>query len=141
MVSSVDSSRICALVVGINAYEDLPPLQNGVGDAQAVEKELREIGVERIISASDCTYEQLIDNTNQYLSKLRKGDVALVYVAAHAAMYQNQNIVLTTTSNKRNLADTSLRVQLLLIRFATCRVECTRPDAICIPSPPNAFKR
>ena len=104
-------------MVGINAYEVLPPLQNGVGDAQAVEEELREVGVERITSASDCTYEQLINKTNKYLSTLRKGDVALVYLAAHAAMYQNAHVFLTTTSTEMNLAHTSLKVQLLLMRL------------------------
>ena len=117
MVPSTDSPRICAYVVGIDEYENVNCLTNAVGDAQKVEQALRDIGVERITSATNCTYEQLTDSTNQYLSKLRKGDVALVYLAAHAAKYRNQNVVLTKTSNKTNLAHTSLRVQLLLVRF------------------------
>ena len=119
MVPSVDSSRICAFVVGIDEYEDeeVICLKNGVGDARKVTKALREVKAERITSAFNCTYDQLTDSTNEYLSKLRKGDVALVYLAAHAAKYRNYNVVLTKTSNKTNLAHTSLRVQLLLVRF------------------------
>ena len=116
MVPSVDSARICAFVVGIDEYEKISCLKNAVGDAQKVEKKLRHLGVQRITSASDCTYEQLTDSTNRYLSKLRKGDVALVYLATHAAKYQNQNVVLTKMSDKTNMAHTSLGVQLLLIR-------------------------
>ena len=119
MVPSVDSQRICAFVVGIDEYEEVSCLKNAVGDAQKVEQALRKVKVERITSASNCTYEQLTDSTNRYLSKLKKGDVALVYLAAHAAKYQNQNVVLTKTSNRTNLAHTSLGVQLLLIRSIT----------------------
>ena len=118
MVPSVDSSRVCAFVVGIDEYdyEEVGSLKNAGGDAQKVEQALRDIGVERITSATNCTYEQLTDSTNQYLSKLRKGDVAVVYLAAHAAKYRNENVVLTRTSDETNLAHTSLRVPLLLIR-------------------------
>ena len=114
MVPSVDASGTCAFVAGINAYKHFTPLKNAVGDAQTVEKALREVGVERITSAFDCTYEELTAKTNQYLSKLRKDDVALVYLAAHAGMYENQHVFLTTKSTETNVADTSLRVELLL---------------------------
>ena len=116
MVPSVDSSRICAFVVGIDEYDKVGCLKNAVGDARKVEQALRKVKVERVTSASNCTYKQLTESTNQYLSKLRKGDVALVYLAAHAVKYQNQNVVLTRTSDETNLAHTSLRVPLLLIR-------------------------
>ena len=133
MVPSVDSSRVCAFVVGIDEYdyEEVGCLKNGVGDAQKVEQALRKAKVERITSASNCTYEQLTDSTNQYLSKLRKGDVALVYLAAHAAKYQNQNVVLTKTSNPTNLAHTSLGVQLLLLRFIAWCSLCRHANCIC----------
>ena len=130
---------MCAFVVGINEYDDLPPLKRGVGDSLAVQKELHKVGVERITSATDCTYDQLKDKTNEYLSKLQKGDVALVYIAAHAAMYQNQNVVLTKTSNKKNLADTSLRVQLLLTRSTIWRAVDTSANQILGLTPPTHF--
>ena len=62
------------------------------------------------------TYDQLTEKTNQYVSKLRKGDVALVYLAAHAVKYRNEHLVLTRNSDKINLAHTSLRVPALLLR-------------------------
>ena len=117
MVPSVDSARVCALLVGIDKYEKFDPLKNGVGDADKVEQALRNIGVERITNARDCTYEQLVKHTNHFFSKLRRGDVALVYIAAHAAMYNNQHVVLTTKSTKTNLAHTSLGEELLLTRL------------------------
>ena len=116
MVPSTDSPRICAYVVGIDEYDKVSCLKNAVGDAQKVEQGLQDIGVERITRATNCTYEQLTEGTNLYLSKLRKGDVAIVYLAAHAAKYRNQHVVLTRTSDESNLAHTSLRVPLLLLR-------------------------
>ena len=118
MVPSVDSARICALLVGIDRYDEIGSLKNGVGDADKVEEALRKIGVQRITNARNCNYKELVKHTNHYFSRLRRGDVALVYVAAHAAMYNNQHVVLTTTSNKTNLADTSLSVELLQTRLA-----------------------
>ena len=115
MVPSLDSARVCGFVVGIDEYENVNCLKNGVGDAQKVEKAWRDVGVERITTASNCTYDQLTDSTNRYLSKLQKGDVALVYLAAHATKYRNENVVLTKTSDEANLARTSLRVPLLLL--------------------------
>ena len=104
-------------MVGINDYKSLTPLRNAVTDADEVEKELRRVDVKRIIRASDCTIEELVNKINQFLSKLRKGDVALVYLAAHAVMYRNQHVFLTTTTTEENVADTSLRVELLLARL------------------------
>ena len=117
MVPSVDSARICALLVGIDRYDEIGSLKNGVGDAVKVEEALRKIGVQRITNARNCNYEQLDKHTIDFLSTLKRGDVALVYVAAHAAMYNNQHVVLTTTSNETNLADTSLGEELLLTRL------------------------
>ena len=104
-------------MVGINAYEHLDPLTTCVEDATKVEKALRKVGVKRVTTALDCNYEQLTDKTNEFLSQLREGDVALAYFATHAAMYRNQNVVLTTESTKANMAETSLKAQLLLTRF------------------------
>ena len=134
MVPSVDSPRVCGFVVGIDEYEEVGCLKNAVGDAQKVEKAWRDVGIERITTASNCTYDELTGSTNRYLSKLRKGDVALVYLAAHAAKYRNQNVVLTKTSDKTNLAHTSLRVPLLLLRqiipCCTCLSRCHgRPNS------------
>ena len=114
----MDSSRICALVVGTDDYEEpeVGELKNAVGDANKFDDALRKVGVKRITSATNCSYDQLTEKTNTYLSKMRNGDVALVYLAAHAGMYRNQNVVLTTSSTRANLADTSLSVQTLLVR-------------------------
>ena len=128
MVPSVDSARVCAFLVGTDKYEEIHPLKNGVGDADKVEQALRKIGVERITNARDCNYEQLEKRTNHFLSRLRRGDVALVYVAAHAAIYNNQHVVLTSTSNETNLADTSLGEELLLTRLVWCYVLCIHDD-------------
>ena len=118
MAPSIDSPRVCGFVVGIDEYdeEEVDCLKNAVGDAQKVEKAMREVGVERVTSATNCTYDQLTEKTNQYVSKLRKGDVALVYLAAHAVKYRNEHLVLTRNSDKINLAHTSLRVPALLLR-------------------------
>ena len=128
MVPSVDASGTCAFVAGINAYKHFTPLKNAVGDANKFDDALRKVGVKRITSATNCSYDQLTEKTNTYLSKMRNGDVAVVYLAAHAGMYRNQNVVLTKTSDKTNLAHTSLRVPLLLLRqiipCCTCLFRC-----------------
>ena len=116
-------------MVGINAYEHFTPLTKCVEDATEVEKALRKVGVKRVTTALDCNHEQLTDKTNEFLSQLREGDVALAYFATHAAMYRNENVVLTTESTKANMAETSLPVQLLLTRFVLRHVARTRARA------------
>ena len=126
MIEWTDSfSRTCALAVGINAYEKESPLKNAVKDAEAVEEGLRTVGVERITSALDCDIKQLTDKINKFLSTLRKGDVAIVYVAAHGAMYRNRHVLLTTTSAHGNFAETSLSVQEMLATLVTAYFVCT----------------
>ena len=107
-------------MVGINAYETLPRLKNAAPDAKALEDELRNVGVKRLTSATDCTYEKLENSINEFLPTVHEGDVAIVYLAAHAAMYRNEHFFLTKTSTKNNIADTGLKVQLLLARSCTC---------------------
>ena len=113
-------------MVGINKYKKgYSKLKNAVKDAEAVKEGLNSVGVERIISALDCDIEQLTDKTNEFLSTLRKGDVAIVYVAAHGVMYQNQHVFLTTTSTDANIRETSLSVQKLLATLVTRYLACT----------------
>ena len=119
--------RTCVLVVGIDDYDydKFDSLKNAVKDAKAVEEGLRQVGVKRIVSTADsrkCTYDRLIDTINEYLSKLRKGDVALVYIAAHGAIYRNQHVFLTTTSSPKNMADTCMQLERLITWLTACYV-------------------
>ena len=106
-------------MVGIDAYLTHDPLKNAVKDSKRVEEGLHSVGVKRITSVSDCDIKQLTDKINKFLSTLRKGDVAIVYVAAHATMYRNRHVFLTTTSTHTDFAETSLSVQELLITLVT----------------------
>ena len=112
-------------MVGINAYETHDKLKNAVTDAEAVAEGLHSVGVERITSVSDCDIEQLTEKINEFLSTLRHGDVAIVYVAAHAVIYRNRHVFLTTTSTHANIAQTSLSVQELLVTLVIGYLACT----------------
>ena len=118
-------SRTCALVVGINKYKKHDPLKNAVKDAKAVEEGLRSVKVDRITSALDCDIKELTEKINEFSSKLRKDDVAIVYLAAHGAMYRNRHVFLTTTSTHENIRETSLSVQELLTMLVTGYLACT----------------
>ena len=104
-------------MVGINKYEKpIKCLKNAVGDADAVGDELDRVGVKAVTRVSDCDYKQLTTAINKFLGTVRKGGVAIVYLAAHAAMYRNQHVFMTTTSTKENISHTSLSVDLLKAR-------------------------
>ena len=112
-------------MVGINKYETHDPLKNAVNDAEAVGEGLRSVGVDRVTRALDCDIKQLTNKINDFSSTLRKGDVAIVYVAAHAAMYRNRHVFLTTTSTHTNFEETGLSVQELLVTLVTGYRACT----------------
>ncbi len=116
----VDYAKTCAFVVGGNEYDHYPNLKNGEFDAKAVRDEFERVGVNRITFALNRTFEELIVKTNEYLSQLRKGDVAFIYFAVHGVQFQNKQRVLAKDSNPKNLADTSLDTLLLLLGSGTC---------------------
>jgi Caspase domain/Sel1 repeat len=75
-----------ALVIGNNAYRQLPPLRTAVGDAQAVARVLREQYKFQVMLLTDATRYQILSALNVLREKLNSTDNLLIYYAGHGML-------------------------------------------------------
>jgi hypothetical protein len=78
------------LVIGNDAYANLPVLQTAVNDAQAVSDALAGIGFE-VIRGHDLGRPGMIDKLAAFTAKLEPGDTALFFYAGHGVAIGNVN--------------------------------------------------
>jgi uncharacterized caspase-like protein len=80
-------------VIGIDAYESVPPLQKAVNDARAMTSVLRELGFE-VTSGENLGRAGLSRKLIEFESGLRPGDTALFFFAGHGFEIRGQNFLL-----------------------------------------------
>lgn len=90
--SSAQAARL-ALVIGIDNYDLVPPLQKAVGDAQAMSAKLVELGfaVTTVIDPDRRQFNQAIEIFRQ---SLHSGDVALVHFSGHGIEVDGRDLLL-----------------------------------------------
>jgi hypothetical protein len=71
-----------ALVVGNNAYESVPKLENAVNDSTAVARSLRSIGFE-VMLATDVSRRELVQQLAEFNGRAQNSDLALLDYAGH----------------------------------------------------------
>ncbi len=82
-----------ALVVGINDYEMIPPLEKAVGDAEAMSGKLRELGfaVTTVLNPDRRAFNAAI---TAFRRSLQPGDVAFVHYSGHGIEVDGRNLLL-----------------------------------------------
>jgi hypothetical protein len=82
-----------ALVIGINDYEMLPPLEKAVGDADAMSERLGQLGfaVTKVLNPDRREFNRAIA---EFRNSLRKGDVAFVHFSGHGIEVDGRNLLL-----------------------------------------------
>ena len=82
-----------ALVIGINAYQNVPPLEKAVGDAEAMAARLSTLGfaVKKVIDPDRRTLNLAITT---FRKSLRPGDDALVHFSGHGVEVDGNNLLL-----------------------------------------------
>jgi len=91
--AALAGGRRFALVIGIDAYESVPPLQKAVNDARAMTSVLRELGFE-VTSGENLGRAGLSRKLIEFESGLRPGDTALFFFAGHGFEIRGQNFLL-----------------------------------------------
>jgi uncharacterized caspase-like protein len=71
-----------ALVIGIDAYRDITPLQKAVGDAEALKATLEDLGF-TVDLVLDADRRELNPAVSEFQSKLAPGDTALIHFSGH----------------------------------------------------------
>ncbi len=85
--------RRVALVIGIQNYEHLTPLDNPIRDAAETARTLRRAGFE-VVSAIDPSKEDLEAALRTFFRSLDGHDVGLLYYSGHAVQIADRNYVL-----------------------------------------------
>ena len=84
-----------ALVVGNNAYENVPKLEKAVNDAKAVSSSLQAIGFQ-VQLATDLSRRDFIRQLSAFMDRVGPGDLALLYYAGHGIEVRGVNYILPT---------------------------------------------
>lgn len=82
-----------ALVIGNNAYENVPELQKAVNDAEAISQELARLGFD-VVSAENVGRRAMSRALVELESKIESGDTALIYFAGYGFAVDGTNYLL-----------------------------------------------
>jgi hypothetical protein len=91
--SPANAEKRVALVIGNNAYENVPQLQKAVNDADAISRELAKLGF-AVVRAQDVGRRAMSRALVDLESKVEAGDTALVYFAGHGFAVDGTNYLL-----------------------------------------------
>jgi uncharacterized caspase-like protein/subtilisin-like proprotein convertase family protein len=82
-----------ALVIGIDKYESLPPLDKAVGDARAMTQRLKELGF-TVTEVIDPGRRNLSLAISAFRRSLKPGDTAFVHYSGHGVEIAGRNLLL-----------------------------------------------
>jgi len=82
VASPAEAAKRFALVIGNNAYENVPQLQKAVNDADAIAAELSKLGFD-VVKAENVGRRAMSRALVELEGKIAPGDTALVYFAGH----------------------------------------------------------
>lgn len=91
--SPAQAAKRIALVIGNNAYENVPKLMKAVNDADAIAAELSKLGFE-VVKAEDVGRRALSRALVELEGKIGAGDTALIYFAGHGFAINGTNYLL-----------------------------------------------
>jgi TPR repeat protein len=97
------SDRV-ALVLGMSAYQSIPPLDNTVNDANAMARALDGIGFD-VTLALDATTDQLRQELDDFAFRSETADLALIYFAGHGVEVQGENFLIPVDANVKSNRD------------------------------------
>jgi uncharacterized caspase-like protein len=93
VASPAEAAKRFALVIGNNAYENVPQLQKAVNDADAIAAELSKLGFD-VVKAENVGRHAISRALVELEGKIAPGDTALVYFAGHGFAIDGTNYLL-----------------------------------------------
>src|ERR1041384_7063943 len=93
VASPAEAAKRLALVIGNNAYENVPQLQKAVNDADAIAAELSKLGFD-VVKAENVGRRAMSRALSELESKIATGDTALIYFAGHGFAIDGTNYLL-----------------------------------------------
>ncbi|MGH6824784.1 LemA family protein [Methyloceanibacter sp.] len=90
---AAEQSRRLALVVGNDAYENLPPLRKAVNDARAVGESLTKLGFE-VSVLENASRRAMTTKLVEFAGRVTPGDTALFFYAGHGVTMGGTNYLI-----------------------------------------------
>ncbi len=87
------AAKKVALIIGNDAYSEVPALQKAVNDARAVSQTMATIGFD-VDLGENLTRRQINDKFSRFLDRIEPGDTAFFFFAGHGIALNGQNILL-----------------------------------------------
>jgi len=107
------AERRVALVLGIDRYKTIRPLDNAVNDAESIRKTLEGLGFETVLETNR-DLRRMRRALDDFREDMKGADVALVYFAGHGVEADGANRLLTTdtdAASRQSLDSTSLPLE------------------------------
>jgi hypothetical protein len=82
-----------ALVIGIGAYQNAPPLANPVNDARAIGDALRRLSFE-VTELRDPDFRALSRGLREFGIRAQAADAAVIYYAGHGVQFDRENYLI-----------------------------------------------
>jgi hypothetical protein len=106
-VSPALAAKRIALVIGNNAYGEVPKLEKAVGDAQVIAATLQGLGFD-VITVTDAGRSRMARALVDFETRVSPGDTALFFFAGHGVALDGGNYLMPTdvpsvTEAQRNL--------------------------------------
>ena len=119
------ADRRVALVVGNDAYQNVPGLQKAVADARAMGERLRKLGFE-VIARENAPRAAMTAALQEFTARVEGAEVGLVFYAGHGVQVDGRNILLPTDipvpASPAALIDDGIDLGRVLERLADSRV-------------------
>jgi Caspase domain len=116
LATSAAAETRVALVIGIDAYQNAPPLTNPVNDAQAIGDALRRLNFD-VDEIHDPDFRALGRSLRDFGIRAQGADVALVYYAGHGVQVDQENYLIPADAKierTRDLAYEAFPLSLML---------------------------
>jgi tetratricopeptide (TPR) repeat protein len=93
-VAVAPSGRRIALVIGMSAYANVPPLRNPASDARSIADTFRRLGFAEVIEREDLTLASLEKVLKDFGDKAVEADWAVIYYAGHGVEMDGVNYLI-----------------------------------------------
>ncbi len=126
LASSVLAEARVALVIGNNAYQNVPRLEKAVSDARAVGDMLQKIGFKTSVLL-DANQRKMNSAVNRFVDDVGGGGIGVIFFAGHGVQINNQNFLLPVDfedpQNESDVADQGISLQGVQDKLALQRAK------------------
>ncbi|MDP3674388.1 MAG: caspase family protein [Novosphingobium sp.] len=141
---AAETGNLAALILGIDRYASLRPLERAVNDARSIAAKVAQFGYDAVVLENSGS-EQLLAGLERFLAKITPDTSAFVFAACHGIQVAGQNFILPADADGTDAArllESSLQAGELLNAIARSKprqciaiFDACRNDPVDMPIP------